>query len=123
MSQRQERVARLIQAELAGLISREIKDPRVADAGLVTITQVRITADLGLARVSIALHGGDVQKSKALVEGLTRAAPFLRSELRRRLDAKKTPELRFELDHGVDDASRVDQILKDLATAPKPQKE
>lgn len=120
MSQRQERVARLIQAELASLISREIKDPRVADAGLVTITQLRVTADLGLARVAVALHGGDPQKGKALVEGLTRAAPFLRAELRRRLDAKKTPELRFELDHGVDDASKVDEILKSLAAAPKP---
>ncbi len=119
MSQRQERFARLVQAELATLIAREIKDPRVADAGLVTITRVEVTADLGLARVAVALHGGDAGKEQALVAGLTRAAPFLRAELRRRVDAKKVPELRFELDRGGDAADRVDAILKTLSP-PKP---
>lgn len=114
MSQRQERYAKLVQAELSTLIAREIKDPRVADAGLVTITRVTVTADLGLARVAVVLHGGAADKGKALIEGLTRAAPFLRAELRRRMDSKKTPELRFELDHSVDDASQVEEILKSL---------
>ncbi len=117
MSQRQERYAKLVQAELATLISREIKDPRVADAGLVTITHVRITADLGMARVAVVLHGGDEEKGKALIIGLNRAAPFLRAELRRRMDSKKTPELRFELDHSVDDANQVEEILKSLKPA------
>jgi ribosome-binding factor A len=113
MSQRQERFARLIQEELAGLM-REVKDPRVADAGLITITHVRVTADLGLARVAVALHGGTPERERALAAGLERAAPFLRAELRRRLDSKKTPELRFEIDHGADAAARVGAILNQL---------
>jgi ribosome-binding factor A len=123
MSQRQERYARLIQEELAGLISREVKDPRVADAGLVTITRVSVTADLGLARVAVVLHGGDPAKQTALVAGLERAAPFLRAELRRRLDSKKTPELRFEIDAGAEASDRVGAILKSLHDEPKPSGE
>ncbi len=127
MSQRQERVSRLIQAELSTLISREIKDPRVADAGLVTITRVDVTADLGLARVGVVLHAlsgeADAEKQKGLIAGLTRAAPFLRAELRRRLDAKKTPELRFEIDKGVEVSDKVGEILKDLAAAERARTE
>jgi ribosome-binding factor A len=115
MSQRQERVARLIQSELA-MLMREIKDPRVADAGgLLTITRVTVTADLGLARIGVVLHGEGPEKQKALIAGLTRAAPFLRNELRKRIEAKKTPELRFEIDEGVEASGKVDEILKDLA--------
>ena len=123
MSQRQERVSRLIQAELASLM-REIKDPRVADAGgLLTITRVGVTADLGLARVGVVLHGAEPEKAKLLIEGLTRAAPFLRNELRKRLDAKKTPELRFEIDEGVEQSGKVDEILKDLAATERARTE
>jgi len=119
MSQRQERVSRLIQAELATLM-REIKDPRVADAGgLLTITRVHVTNDLGLARVGVVLHGEGPEKQKLLLEGLTRAAPFLRNELRKRIAAKKTPELRFELDKGADVTDHVGSILKDLAAERK----
>lgn len=121
MSQRQERVARLIQAELATLISREVKDPRVANAGLVTITSVRVSADLGLCWVAVALHGGAPDAEKALLAGLERSAPYLRAELRKRLDAKKTPELRFELDRSADDSDRVQDILKTLHPLPKPE--
>jgi ribosome-binding factor A len=113
VSQRSERFARLLQAELATLL-REVKDPRVANAGLVTITQVRVTADLGLARIAVVLHAGTPERKKALLAGLERAAPFLRAELRSRVDSKKTPELRFVLDQGVDAAGQVEDILKSL---------
>jgi ribosome-binding factor A len=123
LSQRQERYAQLIQEELAVLISREVKDPRVSNAGLVTITQVRITADLGLARVAVVLHGGDKVKEKELVAGLERAAPFLRAELRRRLDSKKTPELRFEIDAGAEASNRIGELLKSIHEEPKKSEE
>jgi ribosome-binding factor A len=113
MSQRQERFSRLVQAEVASLL-REVKDPRVADAGLVTITSVRVTADLGLARIGVTLHGGDPAKEKALVEGLARSAGFLRAQLRGRLDSKKTPELRFEIDTAAEASAKVNEILEDL---------
>jgi ribosome-binding factor A len=114
MSQRQERFARLVQQELSSLISLEVKDPRVADAGLITITQVEVTGDLGLAKVHVTLHDATPEKGAELIEGLTRAAPFLKATLRSRIDSKKTPELRFYLDHGTDDSVRVQQILAEL---------
>ncbi len=89
----------------------------------MTITQVRITADLGLARVAVVLHGGDKVKEKELVAGLERAAPFLRSELRRRLDSKKTPELRFEIDAGAEASNRIGEILKSIHEEPKKSEE
>jgi len=117
VTQRQERFARLVHEELALLLS-EVKDPRVADAGLVTITSVRVTADLGLARIGVALHGGDAAAEKALLAGLERSAGFLRSQLRDRLGSKKTPELRFDIDKGVDAADKVEQILRELKQPP-----
>jgi ribosome-binding factor A len=119
MNQRQERFARLVQEELALLLS-EVKDPRVADAGLITITNVRVTADLGMARIGVSLHGGDPAKEKALLAGLERSAGFLRAQLRNRIDSKKTPELRFDIDRSADHADQVGRILSELDRTPKP---
>jgi ribosome-binding factor A len=121
MNQRQERFARLVQEELALLLS-EVKDPRVADAGLITITTVRVTPDLGMARVGVVLHGGDPAKEKALLAGLERSAGFLRAQLRNRLESKKTPELRFDIDKGLAASDKVEQILREISGKPTPAK-
>jgi ribosome-binding factor A len=119
MSDRALRFARLIQEELNQLVQREVKDPRVSEAGLLTITHVRVSDDLGVARVLVTLHGGDEQKERALLQGLGSAAAFLRAELGRRLKTKKLPELRFHLDDTDDKADRVSQLLKEISEEPK----
>jgi ribosome-binding factor A len=114
MSDRPLRFARLVQQELGELLAK-VKDPRVAEAGLMTVTHVRVSDDLSVARVLIALHGADQERQRALLKGLASARPFLQGELGRRLRTKKVPELRFHLDETDDRADRVDELLRQIA--------
>lgn len=127
MSQRAERFARSVMEELARLLPM-VKDPRVVDQGLITVTHVRVSDDLGVARVLVALHPyGELDakqtanKRADLVKGLGHAAPWLRRELGRALRAKKVPELRFLYDETEERAGKVDAILKEISpAAPAP---
>jgi len=99
----------LIRAELSELIRRKVKDPRVAS---VSVTAVSTTADLSQARVKIGLF--DDAKAPAALKGLAHAAGFLRSELSRRLQVKRVPELLFELDLTVQEETRLEQLWEQL---------
>jgi len=99
----------LIRAELSELIRRKVKDPRVAS---VSVTAVATTADLSQARVTIGLF--DDAKAPAALKGLAHAAGFLRSELSRRLQVKRVPELLFELDLTAKDETRLEQLWEQL---------
>lgn len=106
---RRYRVADQIQRELGDLL-REVKDPRVA-AGMVTIASVDVSPDLHSARVYVALL--DTEEPESVIEGLTAAAGFLRTQLARRLTLRVVPELRFRHDRTPDDADRVQQLLNE----------
>jgi ribosome-binding factor A len=113
------RAARLneqLKRELSELIRLQVRDPRV---GPVTITGVDVAADLGSAKVFVRSGGthGDVDST---LEGLTAAAPFLRSELARTLRIRKIPELRFQRDRSLEHAQRIDQILSEVLV-PEPK--
>ena len=73
----------------------EIKDPRVQ--GLVTVMDVEVSDDLRHAKIFVSVVGDQMQR-KAAVDGLTRAAGFVRKTLGSRLDLKRVPELSFRLD-------------------------
>jgi ribosome-binding factor A len=103
------RINDLLRAELADLLRRKVKDPRV---GSVSVTAVITAPDLSHARVMVSLLE---PSSVAALEGLRRAAGFLRGELGRRLRLKKAPELLFELDQTVEASTRMDQLLESLA--------
>ena len=107
MSQRTERV----QKETRHILGEEIqslKDPRI---GFATVTAVRVSADLRHARVFVSVLGS-LDEQAATMKGLESATPHLRSELGRRMRMKYLPELTFELDHGVEDAERVETLLR-----------
>jgi ribosome-binding factor A len=96
---RTERVADHIQRELAGLIQREMRDPRV---GMVSITSVDVSRDLGHARVYYTVLGCDSSEDAAeSTEALNRAAGFLRSQLSRDSAMRSVPQLRFYFDASV----------------------
>jgi ribosome-binding factor A len=96
------------------LLRGEIRDPRV---GLVTVTDVRVTADLGHARVLVAVPGEEPERQRA-VEGLRSAAGFLRSKTARMLSTRTVPELHFELDRGLEHAARIDALLDEIKRGP-----
>ncbi len=108
MSERRpERVAHLVQAELARLFLRETNDPRLQG---ITVTAVRMSPDLRVARVYVRRLGG-AGAGAEMQRALGRAAHFLRGEVGRSLGLRVTPELRFEYDTTPDTAARVDDLL------------
>src|ERR1700730_5977389 len=110
---RPDRVADQIRSELATLLVREVHDPGI---GFVTLTRVKVSADLQLARVLYTALGDD--KARALSgRALERAAPFLRRQLGSRLRLKRTPELRFVYDDSIAGQDPIERILNELGAA------
>ena len=107
---RPERLAALIQESIAGALTTVVKDPRV---GFVTVTAVTLSPDATHAVVRVSVMGTDEEKVRAL-EGLESARGFLRTRLAHSLSLRTTPELRFELDRGLEHAQRINRILADL---------
>lgn len=93
------RVAEQIHHELAELIAREVKDPRI---GMVTLTSVAITPDYAYATVHFTVMPSDEATVARTLEGLKRSAGFLRAQLGRRVRIHTTPELRFVHDTSVE---------------------
>jgi len=107
------RLARLneqLKREISELVHRKVRDPRV---GPVTITSVEISGDLSSARVYVRAQNTNDGLRESLV-GLEAAAGFLRRELGRSLHLRRVPELRFQQDHSLDQARRIEEILSDV---------
>jgi ribosome-binding factor A len=116
MSQRTERVAGEIREILGGMVVRgAIKDPRVRDAGLITITYVRISGDLHHARVFFPVPGADAAALEKVRVGLQSAAGFMRRQVGERLRLKATPGLDFEVDRALDQEAHIEQLLREVA--------
>lgn len=106
--QRSDRVADVIKRELAAIISREIKDPRV---DFITITHVRVTSDLRNARV---FYTSIDKEEKAVAAGLKKASGFIQRKLGARLQLRYIPHITFVHDASVAEGSRMDHILKGI---------
>jgi len=124
VKQRTERLGREIQSILGEILTRgEIKDPRVRNAGLLTVTRVRVTGDLREAKVAFAAFGAAEPVLESARQGLQSASPYLQRAIGQRLRTRNTPTLEFEIDHVLDEALRVDSLLREvraeLAAAPK----
>jgi ribosome-binding factor A len=102
-------VAEAIKAELADLIAREVKDPRVK-GGLVAVSHVEVNRDLSVAEVGVSILVGD---PRGVIAGLEKAAGFLRGPLARRLKLRISPELRFHHDQSQEMASRIHAIVRE----------
>ena len=107
---RPERVGEEIREELAALLVREVKDPAI---GFLTLTRVKVSPDLQLARVFYTTLGDDKAR-KDTEKALARATPFLRRHIGARVRLRRVPELRFEFDRGVEHQDRIEKILMDL---------
>lgn len=107
---RADRVAGLIQEELSHLLLREVKDPRLHQ---VTITVVRVSADLRHARVFFTGPGAQTGLVEEL-KGLQSAAGFLRGHLGRALRLRYAPELTFEVDDSVERGLHIAALLKQV---------
>ena len=114
MSRRLQRLNVLLQRELADLLRRQLRDPRLAE--IVTVTRADVSPDLALARVYISVLG-DAEAKASTLRGLTAAAPFMRYHLKSRLTIKRTPNLQFFLDESMEEAAHILDLMKRIPGA------
>ena len=108
---RQERLADQLRSEVAAILATgELKDPRI---GFTTVTRVELTADLSHARVFVSVLGSEEAQQNTL-QGLLSAAGYLRTEVTHRLRLRRAPELVFIIDHGPEEAVRIETLLQKL---------
>ena len=106
-SARRARIADQIQRELADLIRLEVRDPRVR---LVTLTAVELSRDQSHARVFFTVLGPEAE-AREVLEGLQRAAGFLRTNLAHRLSTRTVPELVFAYDESIERGARLSRLI------------
>ena len=107
---RPERVGEQIRQEISVLLLSAVHDPGI---GLVTLTRVKVSPDLQLARVFYTQMGDEKARTETR-RALERATPFLRRQLGSRIRLRRVPELRFEFDTSVENQDRIERILLDL---------
>jgi ribosome-binding factor A len=111
-NKRPKRVADMIKNEVALLLLRKVKDPRLSNVSIVT---VEVTRDLRKAIVYYSVLGDELQ-IKGAAEGLTRAKGFIRSHLARELGMRATPDLVFKLDLSMVHQQEMEMLLKEIKT-------
>lgn len=116
---RSRRVGEQIQRELAELVQRELKDPRL---GMVTISAVELSRDMGVAKVFFTVFG-EGHDEKQTLEALNHANGFLRRELGHRMMLRTVPELRFFYDHSIENGSRLSALINRAVASDKDNSE
>ena len=116
---RTQRVADQIQRELASLIQREVKDPRV---GMATVSAVEVSLDLSHAKVFVTIFNGseDEQEIAESVKALNSASGFLRSQLGQRMKLRIVPTLRFHYDDSLSRGNYLSNLI-DQARVSDPE--
>ena len=104
---RPERVADLLLEEISQIVGYELQDPRLAT---VTVTDVRVGANLRTARVYVTVAGNE-EDNKAALAALRHAATYVRKEIGLSLNIPHVPELHFVRDRVEEEGERVDQLL------------
>jgi ribosome-binding factor A len=115
-SHRLSRVNEQILTILAEAVRDEVRDPRVQ--GLITLTGVRVTQDMDLARVYVSALGSEPERVAA-VKALNHAAPFLRRIVAQRAGLRHTPRIEFLADATLETGARVERLLKDIEDADR----
>lgn len=113
-SRRVERVAALIRREMSELLISGIRDERV-QLGMISVTSVHVAGDLQHCRIYVSVMGSDTERDLA-IEGLRSASSYVKGELSRRLKLRRTPEVVFHLDKGLEKGTAVLGVLQRLET-------
>ncbi len=114
---RTQRVADYLQRELAQLIQRELRDPRI---GMVSITGVDVSRDLAHAKIYYTeLSANSSEEAVATTEALNHAAGYLRSQLSRDSNMRMVPQLRFYFDASVGRGRDMENLIRRAADADR----
>ena len=111
-SRRVEKLAALLKREVSELLVNGVRDERIHQA-MITITEVEVSGDLQHAKIFVSVFGEEKKKAEVLV-CLEEAKGFIRGELARRLQMRRSPELFFKIDKGILKGSSVLDLLTSL---------
>lgn len=106
---RVDRIAEQIREEVSQIVGYELRDERV---GFATVTDVRLTPDLGTARVYVSILG-EPEAQRTSLAALNRAGAFVRRQLAPRLRTKRVPTIVFSLDDLLERGNRIENLLKE----------
>ncbi len=109
-NKRQERIAEAYQKEITQIIRYLVRDPRLDD---VTITQVKITPDLRLAKVYYNTPEGNI-RAQEIEKGLKNSKGYIKRELSQRVNIKYTPDLKFYYDDSSEVRSNIDKLFAQI---------
>jgi ribosome-binding factor A len=109
------RIGDQIREELSELLARHVKDPGI---GFITLTHVKVSPDLQVARVFYTSLGDDKAR-KETAKALERATPFLRRQIAGRLRLRRAPELSFQFDESIARQQRIEELIEEIHATDK----
>ena len=112
------RIEEEMKKEISNIISYKLKNPDIT--GLISVTKVKVTADLKFAKVYVSILNS--KNTKATLASLKKSSGFVRSEVAKSKNLRNTPEMIFELDDSMEYGAKIDSILKDIMKDIKPEK-
>jgi ribosome-binding factor A len=107
------RVAELIKREISQMLLFGIKDERIG-GGMVSVTDVDVSGDLQHAKIFVSIYGTDEARA-ATMEGLQSACGYIRGQLGKRVNLRRTPEISFAEDRSLERGMRVINLIEQLA--------
>lgn len=110
-SHRRERLAEFLRDEIATIIQRELRDPRLT---FVSVTRVELSPDLRHAKVSVSVYGPP-EDQEAAIAALQGAAGYIRRLIAPHIHTRHIPELHFKLDRSLEHAEQVARLLREIA--------
>ncbi|WP_394131140.1 30S ribosome-binding factor RbfA [Shewanella maritima] len=113
---RTRRIAQQLQQELAVVLQRDIKDPRV---GFVTVNDVDVSRDLNYAKVFVTFFEEDEELVQEKIDALMAAAPYVRTLIAGRMKLRVMPELRFVYDSSLVEGMRMSNLVSQVITNDK----
>lgn len=106
---RSDRVAQELQKEIAVILQREVKDPRI---GMVTVSDVEVSRDLAYAKIFVTfLFDNDQSAIEQGMKGLEKASPYIRSLVGKAMRLRIVPELRFIYDYSLVEGMRMSNLV------------
>lgn len=110
------RIDEELKKEISNIISFKLKNPNIT--GMISVTKVKVTTDLKLAKVYVSILNS--KNMKNTLAGLKKSAGFVRSEIAKTINLRTTPEIVFVLDDSIEYGAKIDSILKDIIKDVKP---
>ncbi len=117
MSYRLQKVNHLIRDEIAGLLQRHVKDPRLSS--FISVTDVQTSPDMKHAKIFVSFIGSEEEKQKAL-SALAGAAGYFRHEMGNNLRMRTIPEISFHWDDSIERGSRILELIDQVESKENP---